>query len=177
MSPSTLLSNRRIYFIRYVRELIKWKHDRIDNQTRQFQLTNETFERLYPDLPDTSELIPAPVDSVSFAGRYTHPAYPTLNISSSCPERAPLRNPAKWTGVRLCGSFEDLNPLPDELTFDFFHLTGEYWALVLGLEGMHQATRAEFGVSVGGVVDRIGVEFDAEMMLKGEKIWFDRLNG
>lgn len=149
---------------------------RIDNQIRQFQLTNETFDKLYPDLPSIAELIPAPLDSASYTGRYAHPAYPTLNISSTCPERAePLRNPAKWTGVRLCGSFEDLVALPDELTFDFFHLTGGYWALVLGLEGMHQATRAEFGVSVGGVVDRVGVEFDGEMMLKGEKIWFERV--
>ncbi|KAL2815856.1 putative penicillin-binding protein [Aspergillus cavernicola] len=147
----------------------------VDAQLQQSKLTNDTLSALYPTLPPTSELLPYPLDLSSYEGIYTHPAYPILRISSTCPERTPLKNPEKWTGSRLCASFENHAAFASELELDIFHVTGTYWTLVFWFAGRGDAARVEFRISPGGGVSEVGVDFEPGMKVRGEKIWLTRV--
>ncbi|KAL5332533.1 hypothetical protein BJX70DRAFT_404510 [Aspergillus crustosus] len=106
----------------------------IDDALRKTKFSNETLASLYPDLPSTPGLLPHPLNLSSYTGTYTHPAYPTLLISSDadCPTRKVLNNPEKWTGARLCAEFTNPASVSMWSTFDLFHVSGEYWTAVLG---------------------------------------------
>jgi hypothetical protein len=56
-----------------------------------------------------------------------------------------------------------------------FHVTGTYWTLVSDIGGMSEATRVGFRIAPDGSVSELGVEFDAAMRVKGEKIWWRRV--
>ncbi|KAL4929157.1 beta-lactamase/transpeptidase-like protein [Aspergillus undulatus] len=156
----------------------------IDSGLQTGKLTNETLDALYPHLPERDSLLPLPLNLSSYSGLYSHPAYPTLNISSSCP--SPLSSPSqnnpnppskwKWTGARLCGSFGDTIPLTSDmdLVFDFIHVTGTYWVLVMELGGMADAIRVEFRIGPEGAVREVGVEFEGAMREDAGKIWFGK---
>ncbi|KAL4869188.1 hypothetical protein BDV12DRAFT_196619 [Aspergillus spectabilis] len=148
----------------------------IDDQMRRLKLTNETLSALYPDLPSIPDLLPHPLNLSSYTGTYTHPAYPTIRVSSGsdCPLRKVLNSPEKWTGARLCADFEDPVFLAVGSSFDIFHVSGTYWTAVFGAEGQTSATRAAFRISPEGVVSEIGIEWDSEMIKKEEKIWLQR---
>ncbi|KAL4950792.1 beta-lactamase/transpeptidase-like protein [Aspergillus filifer] len=154
----------------------------IDAGLQLGNLTKDTLDALYPTLPDNdnSSLLPHPLNLSAYEGAYTHPAYPAISISSTCaplnttaPARTPT--PSKWTGSRLCGEFQDIMRIPtSNLTFDFLHITGQYWTLIMELEGMQDGTRVEFDIAPEGVVSRVGVEFEVNMREKKGKIWFER---
>ncbi|KAL3476728.1 beta-lactamase/transpeptidase-like protein [Aspergillus californicus] len=148
----------------------------IDTQLQQAKLTNKTMAALYPTLEDVpiEALLPHPLNLSSYEGIYTHPAYPAMTVSATCPDRNPRNNPEKWTGSRLCATFGDFDSDPMGLMLDLFHITGTYWTLVLGSWGMKDATRVEFQISPDGLVTEVGAELDVFMKAKGEKIWFGR---
>ncbi|KAL4941675.1 hypothetical protein BDV06DRAFT_212449 [Aspergillus oleicola] len=141
--------------------------------------TNATLDSLFPSLPDKPSLLPHPLNLSSYEGVYKHPSYPTINISSTCASRSkPTLNPltpSKWTGAQLCGTFQNIMGIQtSELIFDFLHISGQYWTLVMELEGMQDATRVEFEIGPEGIVNRVGVEFEVTMREMNGKIWFER---
>ncbi|KAL3454569.1 beta-lactamase/transpeptidase-like protein [Aspergillus insuetus] len=150
----------------------------LDTQNEKLRFSNKTLAALYPDLPEDPEtLLPHPLPLSSYSGRYTHPAYPTLLINSTCPDRSyRLKNPEKWTGARLCADFDNYKTgsFSTEIGIDLFHVTGTFWSLVSSTAGMDGAARVEFRIAPDGTVTEIGVEFDDMMQKKGEKIWFAR---
>ncbi|KAL6236850.1 hypothetical protein BDW75DRAFT_238796 [Aspergillus navahoensis] len=148
----------------------------IDTQLADLKFSNETLAALYPDLPDKDSLLPHPLALAAYSGRYTHPAYPTLKITTDCPERDVLKNPEKWTGARLCASFENSTSwtMSVGLALDLFHVTGTFWTLVSSAVGMDAAARVEFRISAEGKVTETGVEFDEMMQKKEQKIWLAR---
>ncbi|KAL2809227.1 beta-lactamase/transpeptidase-like protein [Aspergillus granulosus] len=145
-----------------------------DTQLSDLKSTNKTLSALYPDLPDTPDLLPHPLPLDAYVGRYTHPIYPALNITSNCPDRDVLKNPKKWTGTRLCAYFDNYELVFGEATIDLFHITGTYWTLVSSMEGIDQAMRVEFRISPEGVVTEVGVDFEEVMQKTGDKIWLTR---
>jgi hypothetical protein len=149
---------------------------RIDELLRKLKFTNETLSALYPNLPSIPDLLPHPLNLTSYTGTYTHPAYPTIRVSSGsdCPSRKVLNNPEKWTGARLCAEFEDSAFRTVGSSFDIFHVSGTYWTAVFGAVGLTSATRAAFRISPEGVVSEIGIEWDVEMIKKEGKIWLER---
>ncbi|KAL4791401.1 beta-lactamase/transpeptidase-like protein [Aspergillus venezuelensis] len=148
----------------------------IDAGLQLSKLTNDTLDGLYPSLPDKSSLLPLPLNLSSYEGIYKHPAYPAISISSTCPPpNTTVPTPSIWTGSRLCGTFRNIIQLPtSNLTFDFLHITGRYWTLIMGGEGMQDGTRVEFNIEPEGVVSTVGVEFEVIMREKKGKIWFER---
>ncbi|KAL4973534.1 beta-lactamase/transpeptidase-like protein [Aspergillus desertorum] len=149
----------------------------IDTQLAGFRLSNDALAALYPDLPDRDSLLPHPLELDAYSGHYTHPAYPELKITTDCSERDVLKNPEKWTGARLCASFENPSSGPKsvELALDLFHVTGTYWTLVSSKAGMDAGARVEFRIGVEGKVTEVGVEFDDMMQKKERKIWLARV--
>jgi hypothetical protein len=139
--------------------------------------SNETLAALYPDLPDRDSLLPHPLALDAYSGHYIHPAYPKLKISTDCPERNILKNPEKWTGARLCASFEKSTsrPMSVDLTLDLFHVTGTYWTLVSSKAGIDAGARVEFRIGAEGKVTEVGVEFDDMMQKREQKIWLVRV--
>ncbi|KAL4959045.1 beta-lactamase/transpeptidase-like protein [Aspergillus stella-maris] len=148
----------------------------IDAGLQLSKLTNTTLDALYPNLPDKSSLLPHPLSLASYEGVYTHPAYPAISISSTCrPFNPTTPTPSKWTGSHLCGSFQDIIDMAtSNLTFDFLHITGQYWTLVMEAEGMQDGTRVEFDIAPEGLVSKVGIEFEVTMREKKGKIWFER---
>ncbi|KAL2818748.1 beta-lactamase/transpeptidase-like protein [Aspergillus cavernicola] len=148
----------------------------IDTLFAGLKFSNETLAALYPDLPDKDSLLPHPLALDAYSGRYTHPAYPTLKITARCPERDVLKNPEKWTGARLCASFENSTSgsMSVDLALDLFHVTGTFWTLVSSTAGMDAGARVEFRISAEGKVTEVGVEFDDMMQKKEQKIWLAR---
>ncbi|KAL4732931.1 beta-lactamase/transpeptidase-like protein [Aspergillus similis] len=149
----------------------------IDTQLAGLKLSNETLAALYPDLPDRNSLLPHPLELDAYSGLYTHPAYPELRIRTECPERDIVKNPEKWTGARLCASFEKTTsePMSADLALDLFHVTGMYWTLVSSKAGMDAAARVEFRIGAEGKVTEVGIEFDDMMQKKEQKIWLARV--
>ncbi|KAJ0422251.1 beta-lactamase/transpeptidase-like protein [Aspergillus carlsbadensis] len=177
-SASFVLSYEIIDAVLGVRgsERVDWEGN-LDAQNEKIKFSNKTLAALYPDLPDTDSLLPHPLPLNSYNGRYTHPAYPTLLINSTCPDRSyRLKNPEKWTGARLCADFDNYKPgtFSTEIGIDLFHVTGTFWTLVSSTAGMDGAARVEFRISPDGTVTEVGVEFDDMMQKKGEKIWLTR---
>ncbi|KAL2834051.1 beta-lactamase/transpeptidase-like protein, partial [Aspergillus pseudoustus] len=156
-------------------ERFDWE-EKIDSMLPALLLSNKTLAGLYPDLPDKDSLLPHPLPLDAYSGRYTHPAYPTVNITSACPNRDVLKNPEKWTGARLCAFLEiPSGSFSMDLALDLFHVSGAYWTLVSSSAGMDSGTRVEFRISAEGVVTEVGVEFDDMMQKKEEKIWLARV--
>ncbi|KAL4772837.1 putative penicillin-binding protein [Aspergillus nidulans var. acristatus] len=149
----------------------------IDTQLAGLIFSNETLAALYPDLPDRDSLLPHPLALDAYSGHYIHPAYPKLKISTDCPERNILKNPEKWTGARLCASFEKSTsgPMSVDLTLDLFHVTGTYWTLVSSKAGIDAGARVEFRIGAEGKVTEVGVEFDDMMQKREQKIWLVRI--
>ncbi|KAL4862056.1 hypothetical protein BDV12DRAFT_50004 [Aspergillus spectabilis] len=147
-----------------------------DTEKEKFKFSNKTLAALYPDLPDTDSLLPHPLPLSSYSGRYTHPAYPTLLINSTCPDHPyGLKNPEKWTGARLCADVEGTpSGFYKDVAMDLFHVTGTFWTLVSSTDGMDMAARVEFRIAPDGTVNEVGVELDNMMQKKGEKIWLTR---
>ncbi|KAL3428759.1 beta-lactamase/transpeptidase-like protein [Aspergillus tetrazonus] len=148
----------------------------IETQLASLKLSNETLAALYPDIPDRDSLLPHPLALDAYSGHYTHPAYPKLKINTDCPERDVLKNPERWTGARLCASFDSTSgPKSVNLTLDLFHVTGTYWTLVSSKAGFDVGARVEFRIGTEGKVTEVGVEFDDMMQKKEQKIWFLRV--
>lgn len=128
---------------------------------------------LYPNLP--SPPLPNPLKLSVYEGTYTHPAYPDFKISSNCPKERPIPASLKQEGPDLCVSFVNGNEYSQNLVFDLRHVSGTFWMQIGSLWEIPTAARVEFRIDAQGKVRWMGVEAEALMAVRGEKIWWKRV--
>lgn len=128
-------------------------------------------ETLYPKLPDTP--LPPPLPLSNLTGIYTHPAYPTLNLTTDCTHKSilpPLTNSTQT--LRLCSFVVDGVDLPPSFLNELVHVSGDHWVFGFSVSEMTLTMRAEFRVGADGLVGKLGIEADDMMAGLKEKIWW-----
>ncbi|KAJ6108657.1 beta-lactamase/transpeptidase-like protein [Penicillium sp. IBT 18751x] len=139
-------------------ERVNWSSElemRISNKRRDHLCVKE---RLYPSLP--SQLSCPSISFVAHAGRYSHPAYGSMNL--------------ELHGDTLIAD-RQFQEIP--MMIRMFHVTGDSW--LARLEILHQdprdyeSVKATFQTTAEGVARRVGL--DLEPAVLGQMIWFDKV--
>lgn len=134
------------------------------------QLSDNIISALYPIIPDPP--LPNPLNLSAYEGTYTHPAYPDLRVSSSCPKRGRVFQGLNRSVPDLCASFVKYNEYTRHLVIDLFHVSGTFWIQIAAPWELPSAARVEFRVDSKGSVSWLGVEAEPLMAVYEKKIWW-----
>lgn len=145
-----------------------------DASINNTHLPKNIISKLYPTIPQPPS--PNPLNISAYEGIYTHPAYPDLRISSSCPNQESTTQGLECRIPDLCASIVNPNEYSKYLPIDLFHVSGTFWVQIAKRWGVLDATRLEFRIDPNGVVSWLGIEIETVMRVHEQKIWWKRMN-
>ncbi|KAI8960471.1 beta-lactamase/transpeptidase-like protein [Daldinia sp. FL1419] len=117
----------------------------------QLKQAETAVEDLYPERADPP--LPRALPLEKYVGVYSHPAYQNVTLQLT-PEDS-----GKEKGELLAVR----DNMEWQMTFDFHHVSGEYWAVIIDFLNTpnmlnSQRAKAEFEVGVKGIVDKLKME-------------------
>lgn len=137
-------------------------------------LPSDIIPLLYPSTPDPP--LPNPLPLSAYEGIYTHPAYPDLQVSPICPSDAPTLNETDRKLPDICASFVNPSKYTPGMVLGLYHVTGTFWAQIMDFWGLPVVSRVEFRIEADGMASWVGIEVEPMMAVKGEKIWWRRVD-
>ncbi|EAS36506.3 uncharacterized protein CIMG_01860 [Coccidioides immitis RS] len=151
-----------------------WRR-RAEESINNTKIPPQILQNLYPRIPDPP--LPPPVMLSAFEGVYTHAAYPTLNITSECPDRSlfpPLSGKQKLGPLKLCATLSKSAFGDSALVLELRHVTGDFWIVGTLMYGASTAIKAEFKLSPEGTISRVLIEMEPNMALEDKGIWWEK---
>lgn len=139
------------------------------------KIPSRILQDLYPRIPDPP--LPPPLKLSAYEGTYTHPAYPTLNISTRCPESSlfpKLSGKQKLGADRLCAKLSQSAFGGSALILELRHVTGDFWIVGTLMYGASSATKAKFILNPEGSISKIAIEMEPTMALDHKGIHWQK---
>ncbi|KAF3899230.1 Beta-lactamase class C family protein [Trichophyton interdigitale] len=168
----TLLGNHLIDDILGIQERYRpnWRK-RAEATLENTKISPRVLDDLYPRIP--SPPLPPPLKLSEYEGTYTHPAYPTLKITTDCPSHSlfpKLSGKRKLGPYRLCAKPLHSAFGSSALVLELIHVTGDFWVVGTLMYGATSATRGKFVLSPEGAINQISIEMEPTMALEHKGI-------
>ncbi|EEQ31731.1 conserved hypothetical protein [Microsporum canis CBS 113480] len=172
----TLLGNHLIDDILGIKEKDRpnWRK-RAEATLENTKISPRVLEDLYPRIPNPP--LPPSLKLSDYEGVYTHPAYPTLKITTECPTHSlfpKLSGKRKLGADRLCAKLSQSAFGGSALILELRHVTGDFWIVGTLMYGATSATRGKFILSPEGVINQISIEMEPTMALEHKGIHWQK---
>ena len=163
-------------------ERINWTAGFEKQIQEEQELLRHPVRLMFPTAPRKEDRMPLSLPLEEYAGYYTHPAYPNLNLTMGGKTRVPADHVINERSKDILIS--ELS-LEGNYIAEFEHVSGEYFIVYAGgaetfdretevfLPGQWRVSKAEFRLGPDGKLKELGVLLEAEM---GEElIWFKKV--
>ncbi|KAK2861309.1 hypothetical protein FQN49_004336 [Arthroderma sp. PD_2] len=172
----TLLGNHLIDEILGIKEKDRpnWRK-RAEETLDNTKISPRILQDLYPRIPDPP--LPPPLKLAAYEGIYTHPAYPTLKITTECPTHSlfpSLSGKHRLGADRLCAKLSQSAFGGSALILELRHVTGDFWIVGTLMYGATSATKAKFILGPEGGINRIAIEMEPTMALEHKGIHWQK---
>ncbi|KAI1972888.1 hypothetical protein LOZ53_001971 [Ophidiomyces ophidiicola] len=151
-----------------------WKQ-RAQESLEITKISPAILQDLYPHIPEPP--LKPPLKLSAYEGIYTHPAYPTLNITSECPKESmfpPLSSKQKLGREKLCATLSHSAFGDSAVILELRHITGDFWIVGTLMYGASTATKAKFKLDPEGTISKLAIEMEPTMALEDKGILWQK---